>query len=96
MMKYVLLAVLLLPLNSYALDVDCEAKAAELVASLTAADLIKVNDGAVRNEAIKFCESIVNRAEQARAEEANTEFSEWLINGESADKAGNKRLKRLK
>lgn len=95
-MKYVLLAVLLLPLNSYALDVDCEQKSAELVASLIAADLIKGSDEAVANEAMKFCESIVNRAEDARAEEANSEFSEWLINGETADKAGNKRLKRLK
>jgi hypothetical protein len=95
-MKYFLLAVLLMPINSYALDVDCEQKSAELVASLTAANLTTGSDEAIAKEAVKFCESIVSRADDARAEDANSEFSEWLINGESADKAGNKRLKRLK
>jgi hypothetical protein len=95
-MKYILLAVLLMPINSYALDVDCEQKSAELVASLTAANLTIGSDEAIAKEAVKFCKSIVSRADDARAEDANSEFSEWLINGESADKAGNKRLKRLK
>jgi len=95
-MKYLLLAALLLPLNSYGLDVNCEQKSGELVASLIEADLIKGGDDAISKEAVKFCKSIVKLAEEARAEEANSEFSEWLINGESADKAGNKRLKRLK
>jgi hypothetical protein len=95
-MKYLILAILLLPLNSYGLDVNCEEKAAELVASLLEANLTIGSDEKISNEAMTFCESIVNLVEEARAQEANTEFSEWLKNGKSADKAGNKRLKRLK
>jgi hypothetical protein len=95
-MKYLLLVVLLLPLNSYGLDVNCEEKAAELVASLIDAGLTISSDKNITKEAMTFCESVVNSVDEARAEEANTEFSEWLINGKSADKAGNKRLKRLK
>ncbi|MFQ3324014.1 MAG: hypothetical protein ACI90U_001839 [Pseudomonadales bacterium] len=95
-MKYLLLTALLLPLNSYASDIDCEQKTAELVASLVAVNLTKGSDDAIAKEAVKFCQSIVNHTDKVRAEEANSEFTEWLINGEVADKPGNKRLKRLK
>jgi hypothetical protein len=95
-MKYLLLVVLLLPLKAFGLNISCEEKSAELVASLTAAGLSANNDKNITKEVMMFCESIVNLAEEARAEQANSEFSEWLINGKSADKAGNKRLKRLK
>ena len=76
-----------------ALEVDCDTKAQELVTALTSYTNAQ-SEADVRSAAITFCQSIVNRAENERAQEANSAFEEWLKNGETADKEGNKRLKR--
>jgi hypothetical protein len=100
-MKYLsltMLALWLIPSAGYAadgenLEVDCKDKSSEFAASLVSANLTNGDEAAIKKEALTFCQSIVTNAEKARAADANSEFSEWLINGEQAEKAGNKRLK---